>query len=121
MPTIAAGVVVPYDVVTGGHTIPRRVAALGAAAAATAAVGRERIGVGVTTGSGVVTLALRPGPSTDGFLGPAGSRSERGVQRGKRTRADPVKIFFDFFGVNKPCIMNQLHPNGGDRPRRGDL
>ena len=69
MPAIAAGVVVPYDVITGGHTIPRRVAALGAA---TAAVGRERIGVGVMTGSGVVTLALRPGPSTDGFLGPAG-------------------------------------------------
>ena len=62
VPTIAAGLVVPYDVVTGGHTIPRRVAALGAAAAATAAVGRERIGFGVTTGSGVVTLALRPGP-----------------------------------------------------------
>ena len=70
MPAIAAGVVVPYDVITGGHTIPRRVAAMGAA---TATVGRERIGGGVTTGSGVVTLALRLGPSTDGFLGPAGS------------------------------------------------
>ena len=39
VPAIAAGVVVPYDVVTGGHTIPRRVAALGAATAATAGGG----------------------------------------------------------------------------------
>ena len=30
--------------------------------------GCERIGVGVTTGSGVVTLAFRPGPSTDGSV-----------------------------------------------------
>ena len=119
MPTIAAGLVVPYDVVTGGHTIPRLVAALGAAAAA---VGRERIGFGVTTGSGVVTLALRPGPSTDGCLGPAGSRSEReGYNEGSERAQIQSRFFFDFFGVNKPCIINQLHPNGGDRPRRGDL
>ena len=106
MPAIAAGVVVPYDVITGGHTIPRRVAAMGAARAA---VGRERIGVGVTAGSGVVTLALRPGRPTDGFLGPAGSCSDRGVQRGKRTREL----------VNKPCSMKQLHEIGGDHLRNG--
>ena len=68
-----------------------------------------RIGVGVTTGSGVVTLAFRPGPSTDGCLGPAGSRSERGVQRGKPTRVL----------VNKPCILKQLHAIGGDHHRSG--
>ena len=96
----------------------RRVAALGAA---TAAVGRERIGVGVTTGSGVVTLAPGRGRPRTAFSVRQVPVQIEGYNEGSERAQIQSRFFFDFFGVNKPCIMNQLHPNGGDRPRRGDL